>query len=87
MLDDHYVVKLEVFTAFDPDELREADLNNDHLALVSEEVAAIESGQIEAPREAGSQRLRFDLCEACRTRFLDDPLGRDALGRVNYSEN
>jgi len=85
--DEHFVVKVEVFAAFDPDELHEADFDSDQLELVTEEVAAIESGQVEAPRETGSQRMRFDLCEGCRVRFLDDPLGRDALGRVNYSEN
>ena len=85
--DEHFVVKVEVFAAFAPDELRETDFDADQLALVTDEVAAIESGQVEAPRESGSQRMRFDLCEGCRGRFIDDPLGRDALGRVNYSEN
>ena len=85
--DDHFVVKVEVFAAFDPDELHEADLDSDQLALITEQVAAIESGQAEAPGEMGSQRMRLDLCEGCRGQFLDDPLGRDALGRVNYSEN
>ena len=85
--DDHFVVKVEVFAAFDQDELNEANFETDQLALVTEEVAAIESGQAEAPRDLGSKRMRFDLCEGCRSRYLDDPLGRDALGRVNYSEN
>ena len=85
--DEHYVVKIELFAAFDPDELHETDFDTDHLAMITEEVAAIESGQVEAPRENGVKSLRFDLCEGCRGRFLADPLGRAALGRVNYSEN
>ena len=51
------------------------------------EGAGGEGGQVEARRETGAQRMRVDLCEGGRVRFLDDPLGRDALGRVNYSEN
>ena len=85
--DDRYVVKMEIFAAFDPDELNESDFESDTLADVSQQIAAIESGQVEAPSAVGAERMRFDLCEGCRTRFADDPLGRDALGRVNFSEN
>ena len=30
---------------------------------------------------------RFDLCPECHLRFLEDPLGRDALSRLKFSEN
>ncbi|MBQ16539.1 MAG: hypothetical protein CMJ65_05390 [Planctomycetaceae bacterium] len=85
--DDRYVVKMEIFAAFDPDELKESDFDSDTLAAVSEQIAAIESGIVEAPSDSSAQRFRFDLCEGCRTRFADDPLARDAMGRVNFSEN
>jgi len=83
-LDDRrYVVKLEVFPAFDPDELTEEELDSDHLAEVAEVIQEMEAtGNMELEDHSTK-----DLCPRCHQRFLKDPLGRDAMRRLNFSEN
>ena len=87
-LDDRrYVVKLEVFPAFDPDELTEEELDSDHLAEVAEVIQEMEAtGNMEL-EDHSTKDFRFDLCPRCHQRFLKDPLGRDAMRRLNFSEN
>ena len=82
-----FVVKLEVYAAFDPEEFDEEDLDADHLQEVSEliqEMEATGKGELDDFR---SKNFRFDLCPHCHQKFLEDPLGRDALRRLNFSEN
>ena len=90
-LDDRrYVVRLEVFPAFDPEDITEADLQGDHLQEVADDLnlmalmGAQASAQIE---DCSSKEFRFDLCTRCHAKYLKDPLGRDALRRLNFSEN
>jgi hypothetical protein len=86
-LDEHrFVVRMEVFPAYDPDQLHEADLDADHLQAVAAELQEAEmTGQRLDDCEAKS--FRYDLCPRCHARFLKDPLGREALARLNFSEN
>lgn len=87
-LDEHrFVVKMEVYAPFDPEEIDEADLDQDHLQSISEELEEFEiTGEL-GIEDCSSQQMRFDLCPNCRKRFLRDPLGRDAVRRLNFSEN
>jgi hypothetical protein len=82
-----YVAKVEVYPAFDPDEIEEADLDADNLQELAETIEAIENGESRPPEDAGTHEFRFDLCLTCHKRYLKDPLGRDALRRLNFSEN
>jgi len=82
-----FVAKLEVYPAFDPDEFDESDLDADHLEEVSETLQKAEAGEDFDLEDCSSKDFRFDLCPHCHQRFLKDPLGRDALRRLNFSEN
>jgi hypothetical protein len=84
--DHHFVVKLEVFAVSDPSELTEADLDEDHMETISQMLSDAEDGEPN-PFPPASQRLRFDLCSACRQRFLRDPLGKDGAQKFDFSEN
>ena len=85
--EQRFVVKMEVYPAFDPEEIDESDLDCDHLQEVSDIIAEMEAtGNFEL-EDCGSKYLRFDLCPGCKQEFLKDPLGRDALRRMNFSEN
>ena len=86
-LDDRrFVVRMEIFPAFDPDEITEADLDADHLQEVAQEIHDMEIAGVEL--EAGNAKsFRFDLCPRCHARYANDPLGREALRRLNFSEN
>ena len=85
--DRRFVVKLEVYPAFDPEEIGEEDLDSDNLQEISSILQEMEvSGQCQLDDQS-SKEFRFDLCPHCHTKFVKDPLGRDALRRLNFSEN
>lgn len=80
-----YVVQMEAYPAFDPDELQPADLDADHLQAVAD---ALEHGTTVDELDDGSTRqFRFDLCTNCYHKFLRDPLGREAVRRLKFSKN
>jgi len=83
--DPHYVVKVEVFVVHEPPALTEDDLDEDHLEAVSQLLCEMEeSGERDAPPV--TQQRRYDLCRACRERFLRDPLGKETA-KFDFSEN
>ena len=90
--EDRYVVKIEILAAHDPAELTEADLDEDHMEAVSELLQQLEeSGESATAIEPASRHLRYDLCADCRSRYLRDPLckeaARDNAQKFDFSEN
>ena len=86
-LDDlRFVVRMEIFPAFDPEDISEEDLAGDHLQEVAQELEEMELTGAELP-DCSSKTFRFDLCPRCHARYSKDPLGREALRRLNFSEN
>ncbi|MBW3539236.1 MAG: hypothetical protein KY476_03120 [Planctomycetes bacterium] len=87
-LDDRrYVVRMEVYPAFDPEEFDEEDLDADHLQEIAEILKEVEETGQPQLDDCGSKDLRFDLCPNCHRKFVKDPLGRDQLRRLNFSKN
>ncbi|MCY2967639.1 MAG: hypothetical protein NT069_29090 [Planctomycetota bacterium] len=84
--DQRFVVRLEVFPAFEPAEVSEADLDVDHLQEIAAELTELEFSGDEL-EELHSQTFRYDLCPRCHSQYVKDPLRRDALRRLNFSEN
>ena len=84
--DRRYVVKLEVFPAFDPEAVTEEDLDVDHLEEVAHVLDELD-GEAAELEDGNAKAFRFDLCPACHAKFAKDPLGREALRRLNFSEN
>jgi len=90
--EERFVARIEVYPAFDPDQLTEADLDADHLAEMSQlledmDLSDADADSVDAESEDGSRQLRLDLCHSCRKRFLADPLGREGQRRLRFSEN
>ena len=83
-----YVVKMEVFAAHDPAELTEDDLDEDHMETVSQ-ILRKEEDSIVDPDELSPKlkTIRYDLCPAFHKKFLNDPLGREAAQKFDFSEN
>ena len=82
--DLRYVVKVEVYAAFDPLEI---DDDTDNLQEIHEILERLDD---QASAEIGDdvyQQLRFDLCPECRKRFLKNPLGRKAAEHFDFSNN
>jgi hypothetical protein len=74
---------MEVFAAFDPNELTEDDLDADHLEKISQLIADEDPKSEPAPP---FKKLRYDLCQGCHKKFLTDPLGRESQ-KFDFSEN
>lgn len=87
MGDRRFVVKLEVFAAFDAEQINEEDLDVDNLQEVAEMIQEMEITGNSNSDDCSSKHFRFDLCTKCHRRFVNDPLGREALRRLNFSEN
>jgi hypothetical protein len=85
--DHHYVVKFEVFAAHEPAGLTEDDLDEDHLEAVSQILCDAEGGTGCEALPPPAQQRRYDLCCACRERFLRDPLGKETAQKFDFSEN
>jgi len=83
--DLRYVVKMEVYAAFDPSAMDESDDDRDHLQEIQEILQrSADDAQI------GSdvyEQLRFDLCPECRKKFIQNPLGRELSKQFDFSKN
>ena len=83
--DLRYVVKMEVFAAFDP--AADDDDDRDHLQEIQDILERMEDAESDHIGEDVFQQLRFDLCPQCRKKFLRDPLGRDLAKTFGFSAN
>ena len=85
-----YVVKIAAYAGFDPNQITEDDLDEDHMEAVSELLRREEieggssSGDLDAPSFKG---FRFDLCPACHLKYLKDPLGKEFVRSFDFSKN
>ncbi len=86
-IDLRYVVKIEVYAAFDPtaDETEEED--RDHLEEIQDILERLEDSTSEAIGDDVYQQLRFDLCPECRRKFMKNPLGRKPAKAFGFSPN
>jgi hypothetical protein len=84
--DYRFVVRIESHAAAEPVALTEDDLDQDRLEEVSEMLCELESGirEEETPPRAN---FRFDLCPECHSRLCRDPLGKDVMPKLHFSEN
>ena len=86
--DPRYVVKIAAYAGFDPNQIGDEDLDDDHMEAVSEALRrSHEEGDCGEPEESGFHGFRYDLCPACHCRFIKDPLNRDLIRTLNFSEN
>lgn len=82
-----YVVKMEVYAAFDPSATDEEDDDRDHLQEIQDILERLEDSDADRVGEDVYQQLRFDLCPDCRKRFVKNPLGREAAKAFGFSAN
>ena len=85
--DRRFVVKIAAYAGFDPTQITEADLDEDHMEAVSELLNREEGCTTEGADSGLYQGFRFDLCPTCHSRFIKDPLNRELLRSLNFSEN
>ena len=82
-----YVVKIETYPGFDPTEITEADLDEDHLEAVSEILQRDEALSSDEYANSLSKSFRYDLCPTCHAKFVKDPLGKEFARSFDFSKN
>jgi hypothetical protein len=86
--DLRYVVKMEVYAAFDPAEGDSRDNEDrDHLAEIQDIIEQMEDSAGDEIGDDVYQQLRFDLCPECRKKFIKNPLGRKTAKAFGFSTN
>lgn len=85
--DLRYVVKIEVYAAFDPSVIEESEDDRDHLQEIQEMLQRTEECADEQISSDVYEQLRFDLCPECRKKFMKHPLGREAIKAFEFSKN
>lgn len=82
-----FVVKIEAYAGFDPTEITEDDLDEDHMEAVAELLQNDEILDPEHDEARLSRNFRFDLCPECHAKFVKDPLGREFTRLFDFSKN
>jgi hypothetical protein len=91
--DIRHVIKIEVFPAVedDPCHCEESDDLGDEADHLEEMQDLLEQlGDCDDPRivaEAAARSMRFDVCDACRQRYVKNPLGLKSGKQLNFSNN
>ncbi len=85
--DPRYVVKIAAYAGFDPTQITEDDLDDDHMEAVSQLLRSDEERTSEEFDATLSKEFRFDLCSCCHRKFLKDPLGKDMVRSLDFSQN
>ena len=95
--DVHHVVKIEVFPAVDdvtdhgccdgngPHDASQEDA--DHLEEMQDMLERLDEEDLPAGLADGARSMRFDLCDACRQRFVKNPLGMKSGKTLDFSNN
>jgi hypothetical protein len=91
--DVHHIVKIEVFPAVDDTAAQEccedagrAD-DADNLEAMQDLLENVDADDLEACCHDGARSMRFDLCDACRQRFVKNPLGVKSGKQLDFSNN
>lgn len=84
--DLRYVVKMEVYAAFDPMASDEESDDRNHLQEIQDILEQLDDDDDQIGADVYRQ-LRFDLCPECHKKFVKNPLGREAAKLFNFSKN
>ncbi len=85
--DLRYVVKMEVYAAFDSDAMDDAHDDRDHLQEIQEILQRTEDVSNDGIASDVYEQLRYDLCTDCHKKFLKNPLGREHSKQFDFSKN
>jgi len=85
--DLRYVVKLEVYAAFDPLSVDDAEDDRDCLQDLHDILERVDDAADETIGDDVYQQLRFDVCPECRQKLLKNPLGKKAAEKHDFSRN
>ncbi len=81
-----YVVEIEIHAALD-DCANDMEDDIDHLSELNQALEDLSDDGNDDEHAESSHRGRYDLCPGCRQHFLNNPLGRDSLLALGFSNN
>jgi len=84
--DVRYIVKIEVFAAYDPLEITREDIaraGKDEMARLIESMGKMDPAELE---DQVYRRFQFDLCPRCQREYLRKPLALPSRGCGDGSE-
>jgi len=82
-----FSVNIEIRRSTDEVQLTAADLDQDNLQQIADEISLMDStSEFQLP-EPISKTVKLDLCTGCTRRFEKDPLARETRKRFNISPN
>jgi hypothetical protein len=85
--DLRYVVRMEIYAAFDPTAVAEENDDRDHLQEIQDILDRLEQTNADQVGDEVYQQLHFDLCPECRKRFVKNPLCRETGKVLDFSKN
>ena len=85
--DVRYRLSIEVQAAYDPMEITEEDLDQDHMEEIGQLLSEMEDMDPRELEDEVYKSFRYDLCSKCHKSYLKDPLGRESTRRFDFSEN
>jgi len=85
--DTRYVVKVDVYAAYDPMELTAKDLEDDRTDEIHDLLDEMADTGAEDLEDQVYKTFRFDLCPECHAAYLNDPLGRATRLRARFGQN
>jgi len=85
--DLRYVVKVEVYAAFDPSSVEEDEGDCDHLEEIQNILERLDDATSAQISDDVYRQMRFDLCPECRRKFMKNPLGRETAKAFGFSSN
>jgi hypothetical protein len=82
-----YIVQIDIHSAADHSTIELED-DVDHLAELHQMLEGIHEGVVDDGVDAASSHHgQYDLCPECHRQFLENPLGRDAMLAIGFSNN
>ncbi len=85
--DTRYIVRIQVYAAYDPMELTRHDLAEDRTDEIHHLLAKMEDMDAEALEDQVYKTFRFDLCPSCHARYIQDPLLTAGRLRSRFGQN
>ncbi len=90
-MDVRHVVRIEVFPAVEDDScgctLDDLGDDEDHLEEMQDLLERLDDCDDPRLAEDATRSMRFDLCDACRQRFVKNPLGLKSGKQFDFSKN
>lgn len=84
--DQRYVVRIEVQAALDPLTSNDPEDDRDHLSELEDLLSSVDLSDFDADQDLFQQR-RYDLCQDCYRRYLQNPLGVEPVAHWGLSDN